>query len=154
MVLAAVVAVTCISSCNGLKKLEELKVTSAKISRISPDGLRGADLGVQLGIDNPGAQISLSEISCEVKRFGKVLGKVAVDPVTLKARTKEIYDISADVRLGEGATILDLGRLLDKSAADELTADVHVRVKLKGGISKTFVFNDIPLKKLIETATR
>ncbi len=152
--MAVAAAVFCLSSCSGIKKLEDLTITSAKIGKISPNGLRGADLGFIIEVDNPGTQISLSEISCDVKRFGKVLGKVALDPVILQAKTKETYNIGARVKLGEDATILDLGRLLDRTAAENLTVDVRARVKLKGGIRKNLVYNDIPLKKLIETATR
>ncbi len=152
--MTVIIAVICLSSCNGVKRLEDLKVTSAKVTSIVPNGLRGADLGLQIGVDNPGTQITLSEIFLDVKRFGKVLGKVAVDPVTLEAKTEEIYRVRAAVKLGEDATILDLGKLLDKAAADDLTVDVRAKVKLKGGVSKNLVFNDLPLKKLIETATK
>ncbi len=154
LVTAALIAALCLSSCNGIKRLEDLEITSAKIDKIIPNGLRGAELGFLIGIDNPGTQISLSEISCDVKHFGKVLGKVAVDPVVIQAKTEEIYDLDADVKLGEDATVLDLGRFLDKSAVDELTVDVRARVKLKGGIARNLVFNDLPLKKLIETAKK
>ncbi len=152
--MAVLIAAICLSSCSGIRKLEDLTVTSAKITSIVPNGLRGADLGLQIGVDNPGARITLSEIFLDVKRFGKVLGKVAVDPVTLEAKTEEIYRVGAAVKLGEDATILDLGKLLDKAAADDLTVDVRAKVKLKGGVSRNLVFNDLPLKKLIETATR
>ncbi len=152
--MAVLVAVVCLSSCSGIKKLEELRITSAKIDKIVPNGLRGAELGLLLGIDNPGTQITLSEISCDVKRFGKVLGKVALDPVTIKAKTEEVHDLDMDVTLGDGTTILDLGGLLNKGALEELTVDVRTKVKIKGGVSKNLVYNDLPLKELIETATR
>ncbi len=147
-------AILCLSSCSGIKKLEDMRITSANVASMSPDGLKGIRLDLQVGVDNPGVQVTLSEISCDVKHFGKVLGKVAVDPFTLQAKTEEVYNLQADVRLGDDLTLFDAGKLLNKTAADEVTVDVHARVKLKGGASKELQFNDIPLKKLIETAKK
>ncbi len=154
MIVAALVAVICLSACGGIKKLEDLKITSADITDIAPDGLKGVKLGLRVGVDNPGAQVSLSNIFCEVKHSGKVLGMVAVDPFTLNAKKEEVYYLKADLKLGENLTLFDAGKLLDKAAADMITVDVRTDVKLKGGISKNLVFNDIPLKKLIETVKK
>ncbi len=152
--VAVVAAILCLSSCSGIKKLEDLEITSAKISGLTPKGLKAVDLEFRVGVDNPGTQLTLSEISFDIKHFGKVLGKVAVDPFTLKARTEDTYEIEAEAKLGEGVTVMDLGRLLDKNAADQMTVDLKAKVKVKGGPSKNVKFNDLPLKKLIETAKK
>ncbi len=152
LVLAILTAVICLSGCSGIKKLQDLKVTSASITRIAPNGLNGINLEAKLEIDNPGTQISLSEISCDVKHFGKVLGKVAVDPFTINQKTHDLYNLRADVRLGDGVSLLEAGRLLRSMSPDNVTLDLKAKVKLKGGVSKKLTYNDIPLKKLIETA--
>ncbi len=152
--LTVLTVVICLSACSGVKKLEELRITSADIVNITPNGLKGIRLDLHVGVDNPGTQVSLSEISCDIKHSGKILGKVAVDPFTLQARAEDTYELKADLRLGEGLTLFDAGRLLDKKAMDEVTADIQANVKLKSGVSKKLAFNDIPLKKLIETAKR
>ncbi len=154
LILAIVTAVVCLSSCSGIKKLEDMKITSANIAGISPDGMKAVKMDIQIGIDNPGAQISLSEISCDLKHFGKILGMVAVDPFTLHSKTEEIYNLKADVRLGDGLTLFDAGKLMNKTAADEIVVDLKATVTLKGGISKKLNYCNIPLKKLIETATK
>ncbi len=154
LALALITAVVCLSSCGGIKRLEDLRITSASIAGMSPDGLKGIRLDLLVGIDNPGTQVSLSEISCDVKHFGKVLGMVAVDPFTLHSKTEETYSLKADVRLGDGLTLFDAGKLLNKDALDEVTVDIRAKVSLRGGAHKRLNFNDIPLKKLIETAKR
>ncbi len=154
LVLAMMTAALCLSSCNGVKKLKEIDVTSARIEKITPVGMRGLNMSFALGLDNPGIQLSLSEISCDIKHSGKVLGNVAVAPFTLHARTEEIYNMNADLKLGEDLTVFDVGRLLDGFTADDITVDMKIRVKLKGGISKRLSFNDIPLKKLIAIIKR
>ncbi len=152
--MAVLVAVMCLSSCGGIKKLEDIEITSAKIEKFSPKGFKAADIGFEIGIDNPGTQVTLSEIFCDVKLSGKVVVKVAVDPVVLQARTEETYSISANMTMQDEASVFDLGKLLLMAASDGLTADLRAKVKIKGGISKNLVYNDLPLKELIETATK
>ncbi len=154
MIAAVAAAVICLSSCSGIKRLEDLKITSAKISGLTPRGLKAVDLDFKVGVDNPGAQLTLSEISIDIKHFGKVLGNVAVDPFTIKARTEDTYGISSEAKLGEGVTVMDLGKLLDRKAADQMTVDLKAKVKIKGAGSRNVVLNDLPLKKLIETAKK
>ena len=148
LVLAVLTALFSLSGCKGVKKLEDLKVTSANIESI----LKGMVLNLAVGVDNPGVQVSLSEISCSFKHSGKVLGMVAVDPFTLNAKTADVYHLKANVKLGENTTLFDFGRFLDKSALDGAVLDFSANVKLKSGLSKKLVYNDVPLKKLLEAA--
>ena len=68
-----------LSGCGGIKKLQDIRLTSAAIGNISPSGLRGMKLDIVVGVDNPGTEVSFSDISCSLKHSGKVLGKLAVD---------------------------------------------------------------------------
>jgi hypothetical protein len=77
---------------------------------------------------------------------------VAVDPFTLNAKTADVYHLKANVKLGENTTLFDFGRFLDKSALDGAVLDFSANVKLKSGLSKKLVYNDVPLKKLLEAA--
>jgi hypothetical protein len=152
LILTIVTTIVSLSGCGGIKKLEDMKVTSAAVRNIMPDGLRAVKLELAVGVDNPGTQVSLSEISCSFKHSGKVLGNVVVDPFTLHARSEEIYDLRANVSLSETTSLFDLGRLLDKAVLDEAVVDFSATVKLKSGVSRKLDYKDIPVKKLLETA--
>lgn len=152
LILTIVTMVICLSGCNGIKKLEDIRVTSANVSNLTPDGMRGIKLDLAVGVDNPGVQVSLSEISCSFKHSGKVLGKVAVDPFTIHACTEEVYSIKANVSLSENTSLFDIGRLMDKAVLEEALVDFSAIVRLKSGLSRKLVYNDVPVKKLLETA--
>lgn len=152
LILTVLTSLMCVSGCKGIKKLEDMKVTSANIENIMPDGLKGMVLNLAIGVDNPGVQVSLSEISCSFKHSGKVLGMVDVDPFTLNAKTADTYHLKANVRLSDDTTLFDIGRFLDKSALEGAVLDFSANVTLKSGLSKKLVYNDIPLKKLLEAA--
>lgn len=139
-------------SLTGCGSFDEIKVNSAKVESLSPFGLKGVDLGLAVEIDNPAPQIKLSEMEATVKCSGKVLGKVTVDPFTMQAKSVETYKLKARMLLDEKVSLYDLMSLLDKKFVDKCFVDVTVKGKLRSGITKTIVENNIPLKKLIKYA--
>ncbi len=152
LVMAVTLAVMSLSSCSEIKKLKAIDITSTHITSLTPKGLTSIDLGCQVGINNPSIQISLSEITCDLKHSGKVLGNVAIDPFTLKARTEDVYDLKANIKLGKDMSLMEAMSLFKSNIMDELTVDLHAKVKLKKGMSKGVTLRDVPLKKLIEIA--
>lgn len=138
----------------GCGKIKEIKVNSAKVENIRPYGLRGADLGFVVEIDNPAIQIKLSDMQADVEYCGKVLGKVTVDPFTMKGRSVETYHLKAKMILDEGLSFYDMLMLLDKNFMEKCLVDITVKGKLRGGLSKTVTKNDVPLKKLVEYADK
>ena len=151
ILILALAALLLMTGCADIKRLQDLKVDSVSVAEFSPKGFRGATLVLVVNVDNPGAQVSLSEISGTIEHSGKVLGKVALDPFTLQGKTSETYRLNADLTLGEDVTILSLGRFLDKKALDQMTVDLSADVRVKKGKARKVEINDLPLKKLIET---
>ena len=147
VVLALVSAIFLLGGC---QKIKDIRVTSAKIESLSIRGLRGADIALAIGVDNPAGQIDLSEIEGELKHSGKVLGRVAVAPVILKPKTQETYHIEATVSIAEGAGLRDLMMFTDLKKLGECMVDVSAVAKIKGAGKKKVVLNDIPLKELLE----
>jgi len=133
----------------GCQKIKDIRITSAKITSLSVKGLKGADVSLAVGVFNPSVQISVSEIEGEVKHSGKIIGKLAMDPFTLQAKSAEIYHLRALVSLAEGAGLRDLAVLMDEEALNECLVDITVRPSLKSGLAKTITLKNIPLKKLL-----
>ena len=134
----------------GCKKVKDIRVTSVAVEAISPQGLKGINVFLAVGIDNPAFQIGLEDIHGALKHSGKVLGRVTVDPFTVQARSAEIYHLRAFVTLGEDATLRDLLMLTDMAKLNECMVDVSATPRLKSGIGAPLTKKDIPLKKLLE----
>ncbi len=134
----------------GCGKVKDITVTSVSVESISPQGLKGLNVYLAVGIDNPAFQIGLEDIHGSLKHSGKVLGRVVVDPLTLQARSAEIYHVKAFVTLGEDATLRDLLMLTDMSRLYECMVDVSAVPRLKSGLGAPLTIKDIPLKKLLE----
>ena len=145
--------VMALSGCSDIKKIKEIRVTSLKIEKISPSGLKGLDIYLAVGIDNPAFQIGLTEINGSLTYSGKILGRLAMDPVTIYGKSAEIYHLKANVRLAEDATLKDLMILADPQKLYECMVSISVRPVLKSGLSVPIELKDIPLKKLLNDST-
>ena len=148
--ILALAALFVLVGCADIKRLKDLEVESVALENFKPRGFREATLTLLVEVDNPGVQLSLSEISGEIEHSGKVLGKVAVDPFTLQGKTADTYRLDVELSLAEGVNVLDLGVLLDKQSLEKMTVDVSADVRIRKGKTRTMKINDLPVKKLIE----
>ena len=147
LVLLVAAMLVSVTSCN---KFKEIKVNDAKVTKLSPYGLRGLDVALAVEIDNPAPLVKLSDMEATVKYCGKVLGKVTLDPFTMNARSVETYNLKAKMQLDEKVTLYDMLMVLDKNFTENCVLDITAKGKLRGGVSKTITQNDVPLKKLIK----
>ena len=146
-VLLLCVLVMCLAGCN---KVKDIKVTGVMLENIAPNGLRGLDVALAVGIDNPAFHVELSEIEGALKLSGKVLGRMAMDPFVLHARSVETYHLKASLSIEQGVSFSELLVLTDMATLNKCTVDISVRATLKGGLSKVLRFNDIPMTKLLQ----
>ena len=148
-----ILAIVLLSLC-GCSKFKQIRPVSAKVEGIEMQGLRSAVLNLVIEVDNPAPQVSLSEIEGVINRSGKVFGGVAVDPFILKARSLEKYHLRAVLTLDGGVSLLDMMGLLKGNAVEDITVDVYAKAKLKGGASKRFAYENVPLKELYDLTRR
>ena len=146
-VLVLCVLVLCLSGCN---KVKQIKVTSVALESVGLRGLKGLDVGVAVGVDNPAFSVDLSEIEGALKHSGKVLGRVSLDPFTLHGRSAEIYHLRALVSLEKGVGLQEILPYMKVEMLEQCTLDVSVKVTYKKSVSKVLNFKDIPVKKLLE----
>ena len=135
---------------SGCKKVKDIKVTSVKLEAISPEGLKGLNVFLAVGIDNPAFQIGLEDIHGTLKHSGKVLGRMTMDPIVVQARSAEIYHVKAFLSIGEDATLRDLIMLTDMEKLMECMIDVSAIPRLRSGLGAPITIKNIPLKKLLE----
>lgn len=136
----------------GCKNIKDVRVTSFKLDSIAPQGLTGLGADFTIGISNPAVQVRLEDIEGVLKRSGKVLGRLTIDPFEIQARSDMEYHLKGDLRLGEDANLKDLLQLLDASVLDEYVVDISAKARHKSGVAAPIAINDIPLKKLLEKA--
>lgn len=139
----------------GCAKVSQIRTTSVSLSSVTPKGLRALSLTLSVGVHNPASQIILSDISGQVLISGKVIGNVAMAPVTLEARTDTTYQLQADVALADGVSVFEvLNYVRRKDTMDKTTVNVYAKAKVKGLPAKKIKMEDMPLKQLLEQLKR
>lgn len=138
----------------GCRNIKDIQVRSVRVESLDVKGFRGADIVLGVEVDNPSVRISVSEIEGELKHSGKVLGKVAMAPFVLEAKTQKKYSMEASASVAEGVSFKDLMILGDLRRLEECTIDLSAEVKIKGGGKRKIAINDIPLKELLERVSK
>ena len=145
-VLLCVFIAVSFSSCN---RFHQIRPVSAQLESVMPKGLRSVVITAAVEIDNPAPQVTVTDIEGLISHSGKVLGRVAVDPVVLKAKSLEKYHLRAVLELDPDVTLMDVLGLAGKDRWAECVADVYFKAALKGGVSKKMAYEGIPLKKFM-----
>ena len=147
LLLCAMVLV--LSGCQG-RRLQDIKVTSARIVSIVPQGLTELSAVVEVEIHNPSVALEVSDIT-GTARFGEMdILSVSADRLVIDARTDRTYQVPLKGHIEEGFNPLRLLRLLgDEASLDDIKVSYKARVSLRGGIGKDIEMEEIPLSTLL-----
>jgi len=147
LIIPALVAL-CLCSC--ANSFKDIKVTSCELLSLTPKGLSSLDATVNLGIDNPTVQVTLSQMNATVKMEGEPCLHITADDVTLAPRTKDYYPIELHGTIDGSFNPFQLLTLLNNPNLEPLTIDVRFHGTLKSGLGKDFEYLDIPIKDLLD----
>ena len=138
-----------LSGCQG-KRLQDIKVTSARIVSIVPEGLTDLSAVVELGIHNPSVALVLTDIIGVVRYEDMDILSVSSEQVDIDGHADKLYRIPLRGHIEEGFNPFRLLRLLGSdSSLDDVTVSFKGRVALRGGIGKNIEMVDIPLSTLL-----
>ena len=146
--LIIALAALCLVSCS--KSFKDIRLTSCELVSASPRGLSGFDAVLNVGVDNPAPQVTLSGAYAVVKMDGKPCLYLSTADFTLKPRKEMIYQIALQGTLDSEFNPFMLLALLKEQNWELMTADVYFRGELAGGLGKQFEYTDIPLKNLLD----
>ncbi len=133
----------------GCKKYTEVKVLSVKVESVNMKGLRAGEAVLSVRVDNPAGKMTLEELNGVVKHSGKVLGNIALDPVTLKPRQTDDYSMNVRFELDKGVGVMYMLTFTDIRKLKECTIDLSARGKA-AGVKMKREYKDIPVKNLLE----
>ena len=145
-ILILLLALLCSSGCNKYKQIRPL---SAGVESIVPEGFRRAVVFLNVEVDNPASQLTISDVEGAVFHSGTILGNFTVDPVILKAKALDKYSVRVVLTLADGTTVWNLMALTKGNVLEDCTVDVCAKASLKSGISKKIKYEGIPLSKFV-----
>ena len=144
--LALVAGLLAVSGC-AVTKIREIRLTNVGVKYIVPTSSRSLDAVLLLGIDNPSISFTAQDVSGVVKQYGRELGKFTAGQLPVQAKSVQVYELPCTVALSEKVSLLDLLAIAAHRSMEGLTADVKLRVSLKGGKGTVLTFNGIDLSQ-------
>lgn len=145
--LIPAISALCLCACG--KSFQDIKVTSCDLESLSPRGLSSIDAVVNVGVDNPTVQVTLTGVNAVLKMDGNPCLHVTADDVTIAPKCEQVYSLLVHGTLDEAFNPLQLLGLISEPDLDILTIDVRFRGTLRSGFGKDFEYTDIPLKDLL-----
>ena len=147
--LALVAGLLAVSGC-AVTKIREIRLTNVGVKYIVPTSSRSLDAVLLLGIDNPSISFTAQDVSGVVKQYGRELGKFTAGELPVQAKSVQVYELPCTVALSEKVSLLDLLAIAARRSMEGMTADVKLRVSLKGGKGTVMTFNGIDLAQFSE----
>ena len=147
--LALVASLMAVSGC-AVTKIRDIRLTNVGVKYIVPTSSRSLDAVLLLGIDNPSISFTAQDVSGVVKQYGRELGKFTAGQLPVQAKSVQVYELPCTVALSEKLSLLDLLAIAAHRSMEGLTADVKLRVSLKGGKGTVLTFNGIDLAQFSE----
>ena len=156
-ILVSAVAMTLLTGCSAVRKaaenrLREIKLTSFKVDRITPRGLRALDATFYVGIYNPSVKITLEDVNVRLFHRDREIGVLVLDPFTIDRREERVYLLSASAELSSAGSLLEVIGALGGGSADDFT--VSVTALGKGAGIRREISREMPLKELINMVRR
>lgn len=133
-------------SCD-VAKIKDLSVTSVGVKYLVPTSTRSMDAVLLLGLDNPSISFTVQDVSGVVKHYDREIARFTAGELPVQARSVQVYELPCTAVLSDNVSLLDLLAIAARRSMEGLTADVKLRVSLKGGKGTVLTFNGIDLSQ-------
>ena len=138
-----------LSVLTGCDKKRQIEITGGNIESVSMSGMRTVNLGMMVSINNPYGKLEIREADGVLMHFGKVIGKMTLDPFVVNRKTEEEYHVKANFTLEETMGLRQIMQFVNVNVLNECTVDFHVKARL-GGIQVQKKYKNISMKELFE----
>ena len=128
-------------------KIKDLSVTSVGVKYLVPTSTRSMDAVLLLGRDNPSISFTVQDVSGVVKHYDREIARFTAGELPVQARSVQVYELPCTAVLSDNVSLLDLLAIAARRSMDGLTADVKLRVSLRGGKGTVLTFNGIDLSQ-------
>lgn len=144
------IALTFMLLLSGCNRLKDVRLLSYSVASITPNGLRGANAELTLSVENPGSQFTVYDVDGVLYYKGQEFVKYTAEPITIKARTTQLYPLFVNARLGSNFNLVQLFYLMSDYDINDFSTDINGVVKTKVGFKKKVNMKGLPVKNLME----
>ena len=144
--IAVCVMLVLLTGCN---KSKQFDITGGKIESVSMSGMRTLHLGLLVNINNPHGKLEVCEANGVLMHFGKVIGRVTLDPFVVEKKSAGDYHLKAVFALDENMGLRQIMQFVNIDKLYECTVDIHVKA-YSAGVAVQKRFKNVPMKELFE----
>ena len=149
-ILILVAAVLLVAGCSPMNKVKDIRLTSWEIREVKPQGFRGLNATVAVGIDNPSMSVTIDRLEGMIHTAEREFARFeTTSGVQLAGKSEQVYEVPCTFSLCDGFNVLHVFALMETQNLDDLSVDVVARVRVKG-ISKTLRYSDSSIKDWIK----
>lgn len=148
ILILSLAAIIC-SGCSGLKEsVQDIKITAVAVDSFNLKGLRSIETTLSLTVDNPVIGFTLTDIEGTLLYKGDDFVNFTADKLKVKGKRVAQYPLDAEASLVKGVSFINVLGLLSSYSISDFAVTVKAKVKVLG-VSKTFSFDNLPVKYLI-----
>lgn len=147
IIILLLFALLSLSGC--ARKFKQIKITSASLESVIPEGLKNFDAVISLGIDNPAPSFNILHLKADVMKDSIPLLHAAAENVAVEGRCERVYRIPVKGSIDPSTSWLKIALLARHFNPEEYTVDISARATI-AGIGKDLAYKGIPLGKLLK----
>lgn len=136
----------------GCGNVSDIAVTSCELDSLTPRGFRSVDAVLLVGVHNPAMQMTVEDIEGTLYMDGKSLATYVADPVTVLRHSDDVLSVKCSATLDGKVSLLEFLDAAAKFDPARFTADVHAKVRLRKGVSKSIVKKGVPISKFLQSS--
>ena len=134
---------------SGCGSYRDIRIGDCRLETVSPSGFRTVALGLSVDVRNPAGEITVSGMSGTVYLKDVELGTFEAADVTVPGKSESDVDLSVKATLSGSFNFMQVMSMSSYITPDSLTADVSMKIKVKGGIGKKLDLKGVPLKNIL-----
>lgn len=137
----------------GCAKFKDVRIVSCRVESVSLKGLRGVSAVLSAAVENPAAAMTLSDISGRIRLGDREMGTFSAEPVVIEGRTVSECPVHVTFSLDSSLSLLELVPMVRGLDPGRLTADVSLKVKIRGGAARRVKLEGVPLSSFMKDAS-
>ena len=136
-----------VSSC-GVSRVDDIRVMSLGLKSLVFRDVRTYDAVLLVEVKNPAMTIDVLSADGIIYYNDSYFGTFVVDPVTVKGRTTEVYEVPCKCAISGDVSLVEMMSIYSKKSLEGMKIDLTCTVRAKG-VTKTGTYKDLDLIKLI-----
>ena len=99
-ILLLVVAVLLVAGCSPAKKVKDIRLTSWEIRDVKPQGFRGLNATIAVGIDNPAMSVTIDRLEGLIHTNEKEFARFeTTSGIQLAGKSEQVYEVPCSFSL-------------------------------------------------------